>query len=214
MSTLTIPPAKPLIGPDGKVIFLVSHIDYIIDGLSASNPNLQGPLKIKDKEIFGIKADGSINPLQPLYGGTGQTSFADLATEIAKQLGFVQSGSGGAVGVIPIAKGGTGATTAAAALTALGAASVKRYTCSVSTGWSTNSAGGYMKSVTVTGITANDCPVVGIVLSNDVAASKTQAQAFGNVSRIVTAANSITLYAFNTAPTTAFSLQLLCVRGF
>lgn len=116
-------------------------------------------------------------------------------------------------GVLPITKGGTGAISATAARTALGAASVSLYQVTVPTGWSSASTG-YTKTVTVSGILATDVPVVGVVLSSDAAAAQLQGKAFACVNRITTAANSITLYAYSSAPTTSFTIQLLTVRGF
>lgn len=116
-------------------------------------------------------------------------------------------------GTVPITKGGTGATSASAALSALGGASVALYQASIPTGWTTASTG-YTKTVSVSGITANDVPVVGVVLSSDAASAQLQGKAFACVNRITTAANSITLYAYSTAPTQQFTIQLLTVRGF
>lgn len=116
-------------------------------------------------------------------------------------------------GTLPVTKGGTGATTAAAALSALGGASVALYQATIPTGWTTASTG-YTKTVTVRGITANDVPVVGVVLSSDAASAQLQGKAFACVNRITTAANKITLYAYSTAPTQQFQIQLLTVRGF
>lgn len=213
MSTTNYPAARPLIDNAGKVVFLPTHIQYVINGVDATNPVLQGTLKMGDTTIFAYNTSTKVvSPLPVTLGGTGKTSLADLASEVAEQLGF--KSTTGTVGIIPIAKGGTGATTAAAALTALGAASVKRYTATIPTGWTTNSSGGFYKDVTISGVTANDCPIAGLVLSDDVATAKTQLTAAGNIHRIVANANSIRLYAFNSAPTTAFNIQLLCVRGF
>ena len=116
-------------------------------------------------------------------------------------------------GTLPVTKGGMGATTAAAALSALGGASVALYQATIPTGWTTASTG-YTKTVTVSGITANDVPVVGVVLSSDAASAQLQGKAFACVNRITMAANSITLYAYSTAPTQQFQIQLLTVRGF
>lgn len=147
-------------------------------------------------------------------GGTGATT----ASGALANLGAAASGHTHALtassitGTLPISKGGTGATTAAAARTALGCATRAYYTASVNTTWSTNSSGGYYKTVSISGILATDVPVVGVVLSSDVSAATLQGQAFACVNRITTAANSITLYAFKTKPTTAFTLQLLVIR--
>lgn len=116
-------------------------------------------------------------------------------------------------GACPVSKGGTGATSAAAALAALGGAKMALYNATVGTGWSTNSSGGYKITVSVSGITANDVPVVGVKMSDDVSAATNQGKAFACINRITTAANSITCYAFTTKPTTSISIQLLVVRN-
>lgn len=153
-----------------------------------------------------------VNPITK--GGTG----ASTADQARANLGAAASNHTHALtgsditGVLPISKGGTGATSAAAACAALGCASRSYYKCSVNTTWSTNSSGGFYKTISISGILATDVPVVGVVLSSDVSAATLQGQAFACVNRITTAANSITLYAFKTKPTTTFSLQLLVIR--
>jgi hypothetical protein len=153
-------------------------------------------------------------------GGTGATDAATARSNLGitlANLGAAASSHSHALtdctGTLSIAKGGTGSTTAAAALSALGGAKMALYSASINTSWTTNSSGGYYKTVTVSGILATDVPVVGIVMSDDVSAATLQGKAFANVNRITTAANSITLYAYSTAPTTAFTLQLLVVRS-
>lgn len=118
-----------------------------------------------------------------------------------------------ATGILPISKGGTGKTTAAAALAALGGATYNLYTATVpGSGWSGNATSGFTKAVTISGIKSTDVPVVGIVQSSDAASAKLQLTAFGCINRITTATNSITCYAYSKAPTTNISIQLLVVR--
>lgn len=213
------PPAVPLIGPDGKPRLPVTHADYVIDGVNRNNPKFIGSIFLNGISVFATSTDSSgnvvVNPLDPAKGGTGYNNLNDLAKKIAELLGFSSgSGSGTTIGIIPISKGGTGATSAAAALNALGAATAALYNVSIPVSWSDNPSGGYMQTVTVTGIKATDVPVVGVILSSDVSAAVLQGKAFANVNRITTAANSITLYCYTTKPTTAVSIQLLVVRGF
>ena len=115
-------------------------------------------------------------------------------------------------GALPIAQGGTGSTTAANALAALGGAKKVMYTATIPTASWTSSGGGYYKDVTVSGILATDTPVVGAVLSDDVSSAKLQGTAFASVNRIVTSANNIRCWAYTSAPTTAIPIQLLCIR--
>lgn len=208
MSTTNYPACRPLLDPSGKVVFLPTHINYVIDGVAASNPVLKGPLKMGSTVVFNY-VNGVPQPLGVGLGGTGTTSLASLASSLLTSLGFNSSG------VLPVSKGGTGSTTAAAALAALGGASAKRYQVNIPTsGWTANSSGGYYKAVRISGLLATDVPVAGVVLSNDVATAKNQLKAAGCVNRMVTSANTITLYAYSSAPTTAFDLQLMCIRNY
>ena len=219
MSTTNYPSARPLIGPDGKPFLPVSHADYIIDGVNRNNPQFVGSIFLNGVKVFststGSGGETVVEPLDPSQGGTGFDNLEDLAHEIADILGLVTGGSGEEPGelVIPISKGGTGATTASEALTALGAASVALYQCSVPVSWSAATKG-YTQTVTLNGMHATDVPVVGVVLSADADAAQLQGKAFANVNRITTAEGSITLYCYSSAPTQAFTIQLLTVRGF
>lgn len=103
-------------------------------------------------------------------------------------------------------------TASAAQSTANGKASTATYSASIDTAWTANSAGGFYKTVTVSGILASDNPIADVVLGSDVAANALYLEAWALVTRITTAANSITLYANGDAPTVAFTIQLKAVR--
>lgn len=96
-------------------------------------------------------------------------------------------------------------------------AKAKTYTVSVpTTSWTTTTSGSstiYTKTITVTGITANDTPIVDVVLSDTVDTAKKELEAYGCISRITTATNSITIYCYESAPTTAFTIQLLNITN-
>lgn len=145
-------------------------------------------------------------------GGTGATTAAKALSNIGAAAASHSHALTSCTGTLSIAKGGTGATSAAAALAALGAASCAVYTCTCNTTWSGSTSAGFTKTITVSGITANDRPVVGVVMSSDIASAKNQGAAFACINRITTATNSITCYAFTTKPTVSITLQLLCVR--
>lgn len=216
MSVTNFPAPLPLLDPDGKAQLPVTHADYVIDGVNRNNPKFFGSIFLNGIEVLKTQSSGeggvvTVDPMDPSLGGTGFNNLTDLANEIARLLGYTQSGSSY---IVPITKGGTGATSATAARTALGAASVALYTATIDTTWSGSTTAGFTKTVTVSGIAATDRPVVGVVLSSDRTAAMNQGQAFACINRITTATNSITLYAYTTKPTTAINIQLLAVRGF
>lgn len=89
-------------------------------------------------------------------------------------------------------------------------ASSTEYTVSVpTTGWTTDSTYGNKVTITVSGVTAGSNPVADVVLNGStLAANKTLLEQWSYISKITTAANSVTLYAFETVPTTAFSILM------
>lgn len=84
------------------------------------------------------------------------------------------------------------------------------YTATVATGWS-GSAAPYSKSVKITGLTANDKPIVDLVASSTFATAESQIEAWGYVYRAVTSANTLTLYATD-KPTVSLPIQVKVVR--
>lgn len=87
------------------------------------------------------------------------------------------------------------------------------YTATVSTSWTEDTTnGGYYQTITVSGILESDTPVVDVVLGSDIDANALYIEAWACVTRITTAADSITLWANDTAPTNAFTIQLGVVR--
>ena len=95
----------------------------------------------------------------------------------------------------------------------IGAARTETYTVSVPTSWTADSTnGGYYQTVYVSGILATDNPIVDVVLGSNIDTNKQAIEAWGQITRITTAANSITLYANESAPTTEFNIQLKVVR--
>ena len=113
-------------------------------------------------------------------------------------------------GTLPLARGGTGATTAAAARSALGAAAGYRYTCTITaSGWANNSGGGKYQDITVSVMTAAMTPNVGIVQTNDVAASELMvAQFSANIRRIETLAGKIRVYTYSGGSTPSVNIPI------
>ena len=205
MSTTNYPKPLPLLDKNGKPVFLVTHVNNVIGAAPLDNPKFTGSISLNGIKVLstvtGSGGEVTINPLDVTKGGTGCSSLEELADKL------------GVRGTISISKGGTGATTATAALKALGGASTETYIASISSSsWLVNSNGGYYKTVTVPGIVASDNPVADIILSTDVTASRLQLEAWACVSHIVTDEGQITIYCFDGAPTVAMSVQFLCVR--
>lgn len=90
-------------------------------------------------------------------------------------------------------------------------ASVKSYTATLTaSGWS--SAAPYQQTISVPGILASDEPIVDCVLSDDASASGTVLSNWGCVSRITTAADSITAYCYDAKPTGNLPVKMKVVR--
>jgi len=88
---------------------------------------------------------------------------------------------------------------------------VDTYTVSVTATWVGASAP-YTQDVTVTGILADDDPIINPVYSATNATAILEKAAWGNVGKVETTLNTITLTCFEEKPVTAFNLQLLVVR--
>ena len=85
------------------------------------------------------------------------------------------------------------------------------FAAAVKTTWVGASAP-YTQDVTVTGILADDDPIINPVYSATNATAILEKAAWGNVGKVETALNTITLTCFEEKPVTAFNLQLLVVR--
>jgi len=83
------------------------------------------------------------------------------------------------------------------------------YSATISTTWS--GSGPYSQTITVTGIKAADKPIADFVCSGTYATDKAREEAWGQIYRIVPAANSITVYA-HAKTTTSCPITLLVVR--
>lgn len=81
------------------------------------------------------------------------------------------------------------------------------------TAWTEDAVnGGYVCAITVSGILATDNPIVDIVLGADRDANALYIEAWALVTRIVTGENTVTLYANESVPETAFTIQVKVVR--
>ena len=77
-----------------------------------------------------------------------------------------------------------------------------------SSGWSSSAP--YTQTITVSGITSSDRPVVSIYISGNPNASsvKSMNKAYSCVDRVTTGSGNVTLYCYNKKPTTTFSIAL------
>lgn len=88
------------------------------------------------------------------------------------------------------------------------------YTTTVSaSSWAVNSNGGFIvQTQNVSGILATDNPTIGIVHTGTYATDVAITDAWACVSRIVTKAGGLTLYAYNKRPSVNLPLQIQCMR--
>lgn len=84
------------------------------------------------------------------------------------------------------------------------------YTATLNTTWS-GSAAPYTKAQTISGILASDKPIIDLVPSATFADAEAQEEAWANVYRAVTSANTITFYA-KEKPTVSIPIQVRCIR--
>jgi hypothetical protein len=90
--------------------------------------------------------------------------------------------------------------------------SIVSFSASVGTTWTGDSSTGFSQDVAVTGLLATDTPFIDIVFSSTLATAKLEAEAYAKVSKATTADDVLTLVCFDFQPTTAFNLQLKCIR--
>ena len=91
------------------------------------------------------------------------------------------------------------------------AASTVTYKVNIGTTWS-GSAAPYTQTISVSGMLATDNPIVDVTPDSTYDTAVSQVEAWGNIHRITTAANSITVYA-NDKTEVAIPIQLKCIRG-
>lgn len=82
-----------------------------------------------------------------------------------------------------------------------------------SSSWQENNDGGYIiQTQAVNGILATDTPIISVVQTGTYETDAVLLEAWSLVSRVVTKANGLTLYAYGDAPTVNIPLQILCLR--
>ena len=111
-------------------------------------------------------------------------------------------------GTLPVPRGGTGGTTPTTARSGIGACARYSYSVTIPTSSWTTATVGWYKDITVSGVTAAMNPTAGLVQSSDAAAAKLQLEAWGCVSRMTTAANSVRVYCYEELPQTQITVRL------
>lgn len=181
-----------------------------------------------------LTPDGKVGSAsgQVLRTGTGGAVTAGTVSALRQEMGL-----GDGTGALPVANGGTGASTAEQARTNLditpenigaaaeththnmgdvtglvdvinGTATTARYTATIpASGWGTSNT----VTVAVSGIKATDTPIVDIVQTGTSSTDETMRENWAKITRITTAANSITVYA-SEVPSASIPIQLKVVR--
>lgn len=143
---------------------------------------------------FGITATASeLNKLDGMTATTSELNTLDGITATTTELNYVDG------------------VTSNIQTQLNGKASTKTYTATLTTSWSGDSAP-YTQTVTVSGITSSDTPIVDVVLSSTTSTALSQLEAWGCVSQITTGTDSITATCLEDKPTTAIPIQLKVVR--
>ena len=92
----------------------------------------------------------------------------------------------------------------------VGAATTTLYNATLPVSWSGTAP--YTQTVSITGITADDYPIIDTALSGDSTSDKLILEAWSKVSRITTQVNSITITCYEEAPMVAIPIKIKVVR--
>lgn len=84
------------------------------------------------------------------------------------------------------------------------------YTATIGTAWSGTTAP-YTQTISVIGVRSTDTPIVDLVLNNNYTTASNEIDAWGSVYRIVTGANTLTVYATDKI-TISLNVQIRCIR--
>lgn len=172
--------------PDGTDLVNIEDLNYNADKIDAT-------LKTAGDNLTSHNTNASAHAT--LFAGKAAASHKHSAADITS-------------GTLPISRGGTGATTAAAIRTNLGACQKYRYTVTIPTGSWTTATKGWYKTVSVSGITSAMTPTVDVVQSSTASTAMQQLEAWGCISRIETQSGAIKVYCYEKQPSVSIPIQL------
>lgn len=188
-----------------EVVAYIKSNKALIDAITTSKVNVSDI-------IDNLTTNVSNKPLSAAQGVALKALVDAAATAAANAQSTADTAKANAATAQSAANSAASAASAAQT-TANSKASTASYTVSVPVSWTEDTTnGGFTQTVSVSGILATDNPIADVVLGSDVEANALYLAAWALVTRITTAAGSITLYANGEAPTTAFSVQLKAVR--
>lgn len=84
------------------------------------------------------------------------------------------------------------------------------YTATIGTTWSGTTAP-YSQTVSVAGIRSSDTPIVDLILNNNYTTATNEIYDWGNIYRITTSDDTLTVYATNKT-TVSLNIQIRCIR--
>ena len=175
-------------------------------GMTGVQPKIQNILNALAAAV-GVVPENAVDTAQLKNGAVKTGKIYDGAVTSAKiGIGEVKATNieGGAVTSAKIGSGEVKATNIE------GGAVSTRYEKIISTTWAGDAAP-YMQEISVSGMTAEDHPIVDIMPSDTYSDAEKQLSEWGKIYRFVSGSGKITVYATEKT-TQAIQIQILCVR--
>lgn len=190
--------------PDGSLITA-----KFADG-AVTSEKLADRSVTSEKLVDGAVTDAKINSVSAskVSGSFGTDKISDLAVTAAKIADFAINSSKLSLGAVTEEKIASGAVTGVKI--ADGAVSQKFTATIPAEGWMGDVAP-YTNVVTVTGLLAADTPLADMIPSDTFETAEAEMEAYGNIYRMTTAENTLTVYATE-KPTVDINIQLKAVR--
>lgn len=194
-------PTKPtLIKADGVYQYPLAYISLAPNTTEITNGIIENRIGTSDCPfVTGIIETVDIDYLMTRWNA----QFADLFNAIENELAELEEQIEQAASGSLIDGSVTAEKIAPNAVSTL-------YTATLDTTWS-GSAAPYTKAQTISGILETDKPIIDLVPSDTFADAEAQEEAWANIYRAVTSANTITFYAKD-KPTVSIPIQVRCIR--